>query len=200
MLRCDAGLPGLAIGRRGWSRRVLALVAGVALALSVGAVRATSASASSVITACEIEVGGQPYPMLVTNEVEYGSGHPSYWEDNLPGISSLPSLKGTTLPAYTDLDVNSNSIVPSNHCSIHLWFALQTPDGSGWSPALEAYVYDPNSGHNSASATATGDFAQRTCVQTNPIDRGDQEILGVSVLDPGYCGTARPYGLSVRPA
>jgi hypothetical protein len=183
MLRSDAGLLGVAVngraGPRGRSRHVLALVAGVALALSVGAVTATSASAFSVLTACEIDVGNETgYAMQMYSQDVHG--FKDDWAKPSEDDSSVITYSAGSLePAY-------------NHCSIDLRFQLQTPDGSGWSQGLETYVYDPNSGHNNAFANATGDFAQRTCVTTTPNDYGAGEVLDVSV-DPGPCVSCPIY-------
>lgn len=158
-------------GRRGRSRHVLALVVGVALALSVGAVTATSASAFQALTDCEIDVGAtSAYPMQMSSQDV--KGFKGEWgRDAETGF----------------LVYESSSLEPLwNHCSLDLWWQLQTADGSGWSNALETYVYDPNSGHNSAFANATGDFQQRTCLSVTPEDDGAFEKLTVDVGD-GPC-------------
>jgi hypothetical protein len=150
----------------------LALVAGVALALSGGAVTATSASAFSVLTSCEIDVGNNTgYAMQMYSQDVKGFKGEDWAKPNEDGFTTYSA--GSFEPAW-------------NHCSIDLRFQLQTPDGSGWSQGLETYVYDPNSGHNNAFATATGDFAQRTCVTTSPQDGGEVEKLYVYV-DSGPC-------------
>jgi hypothetical protein len=171
MLRGDAGLRGLAmdgrVGRRGWSRRALALVAGVAMALSVGAVTAGSASAFAPQTACLILVhNNTPYTMQTYNVVIYGAG----------------SNKQRSVPAMSSISFGAASVWPlNNHCSANVWWELQTPDGGGWSQGLETYVYDPNSGHNSASSSASGDFAARTTVAASPTDHGALEMMVVTV-------------------
>src|SRR4051794_35040050 len=61
-------------GLRGWSRHAMALVAGVALALSVGAATAPPASAWSELTNCTITVyNNTNYTMQLYNSVGYGS-------------------------------------------------------------------------------------------------------------------------------
>jgi hypothetical protein len=153
--------------RRGWSRRALALLAGVALALSAGAVTAAPASAWSPVTNCTIVVkNNTPYRMQLYNEVVYG----------LPtaGSNSISPMSGTTFDAVSTWPINT-------HCSINLAWELQTADSSGWSQALETYVYDPNSGRNGASSSATGDFAARATATAEAADEGALEAMGVSV-------------------
>jgi hypothetical protein len=173
MLRCDAGLRGLATdrraGRRGRPRHVLALVAGVALALSVGAVTATSASALSWVTRCTITVhNNTPDPMEFY----------SYSVNGVMTNSWNPWLRGGDSAEF-----DAASTEPfQNHCTINFWWQLATtPNDTAWSPALQTYVYDPNSGRNSASSSVSGDFAVRTTVVANPQDHGSLETMDVTV-------------------
>jgi hypothetical protein len=181
MLRCEAGVLGLAVngraGRRGRPRHVLALVAGVALALSVGAVTAAPASAFQEHTQCNITVYNYtPNTMLLYDSAVNGSG-----DSPTQSIAA-----GDVGQFYAD------SWFPvHDHCSMHLWWELQTPDGSGWSQSMETYVYDPNSGHNNAWASMNGDFAQRTTgtdLEGGPFwsvrDENSSELLEVDACAP----------------
>jgi hypothetical protein len=152
MLRCDAGLLKLAVGGRAGPRRrsgyVLALGAAVMLALAAGAVTATPALALTEHVECNITVYNYtPYTMRLYDSAVNGSGDSPTQSIAAGGVGSF----------YAD------SWFPiHNHCSMHLWWELQTADGSGWSQSMETYVYDPNSGHNNAWASMNGAFAQRT--------------------------------------
>lgn len=168
-------------------RKSFGLVVGVALALALSAATATSASAFSWETSCDMFVANQTfYTIQAYNSAVNGSKE--VW-----GPTSIAPLSGQS-------EFQVQSVYPlHNHCSIDLWWELQTPDGSGWSQALETYIYDPNSGHNNGFGTATGDLAQRACVQTTVTDDGSDEDVAVILWNTCPGGNAsryHPAGLS----
>jgi hypothetical protein len=184
-------------GLRGWSRRALALVAGVALALSVGAVTATSASAFASVTGCSI---------TVTNNTDYRIrvyANGVYGDTPVEGPYSIDRWGGTG-----EWDVKSNFPI-SNHCSLNLLWEMENPDGTpeggDWSRALETYAYDPNSGSNNAWASASGDFLARVTLETNVMDLGAWEYLTVTLsphapepCPPKICGRRSAATATVR--
>ena len=173
MLRCDAGLLGLATdgraGRRAWLRRALALITGAALALSVSAVTATSASAWGPTEFCTIFVNNNtPYPMQL-----YGAEVTGERMSPFASTISAMDLGRYDAVAYWPL---------KSYCSIHLWLRLQTSDGSGWSESVEIKVNDDTYGPYRPKAIISGDFEARA---------------SLSLVLPPYIGDVRDGELAV---
>ena len=185
------------IDRRTWPRRVVTLVAGVVLALSVAATTATSASAYTTYVSCGFTIVND------TPWVLHPDPDTFYWHGTIGPDADQPA---DIAPGEQET-MSAHSLEPiANHCSINVTWFLEVP--VGWVQNLSTYIYAPNSGSNGFDTEVSGNFANYASATQQITDDGANAYMTVTVTEnssgvpsrsPGSAGNLRaPAGDAVK--